>query len=147
MKKDETTGRLDEILRNVHSDRDAKSYIEEHGEEIMEETFSSRFNSYVAAEGLDISKIIRLSGINKNYVYNILNGHKHPGRDKIIALCIAAGMNAPETGRTLKISGYSPLYSKDERDIRITICINNGMNNVTDVNIYLDSHGVKPLNV
>lgn len=148
MKKEETTGRLDNILKGIRDERDADSFIEERRAGESHSSFHEYFNNYVADHSLIVSEVVKLSGINTNYVYAIINGTKaNPGRDKIIALCIACGMNLEETNRALKIAGVGILYSKNERDIRISICINNELRSVTDVNLYLEEHNVDILKV
>ena len=54
-----------------------------------------------------------------------MNGSKRPGRDKILALCIAAGLDLKETKRALESAGEAPLYSRNKRDAIILYAINN----------------------
>lgn len=141
MKNEETTSRLDDILEDVHTEKEADDYISSHTTEAGSRSFPEYLSEYAALHDLKTSDIIRRSRLNTNYVYNIINKvTQHPGRDKILALCIGAGMNRKETDRALRIAGHSPLYAKDERDVRIIICINNEMNDVLDVNLYLEKH-------
>ena len=84
-----------------------------------------------------MSEVIKKSNISRNYVYNIVNGDRNPGRDKIIALCIGAGMNYSEINRALKIAGEGVLYPKNERDARIAAAVNNGIDSVVNLNIIL----------
>jgi hypothetical protein len=59
----------------------------------------------------------------------------------VLALCIGAGMNYSQTQRALEISGLAPLYPKNERDVRIAIAINHGLDNVMEVNDILYEFG------
>ena len=80
--------------------------------------FSEYFNSLEKVRGLGKNKIIKDSGLDRTYGYQLLDltKNKHLGRDKIIALSIAAGLDMKEMRRGLEIGGYSPLYSRDRRD-------------------------------
>lgn len=99
-------------------------------------------------EGTDDGRSHHPRGVNKNYVYNILNGDKKkPGRDKILALCIGARMSYSETQRALEIGNVAPLYPKDERDVRIAVGINSGAGDVMKINLILDEYGLEPINV
>lgn len=89
-----------------------------------------------------MAEVVRQSNISRNYVYNILNGNRNPGRDKIIALCIGAGMNCGQINRALKIAKEGILYAKDERDARIMIAVNNGVKSVTELNLLLEGEGL-----
>ena len=139
--KDATTGRLDGILSEVNSVKSAEDYIKEYAGDRYE-GFSDFFQEYLEREGVRKSDVVRRCALNKNYVYQIIRGVRKPSRDKVLALCIGAGMNYTMTNRALKLSGWNPLYPKDERDVRIGICINMGNFNVTDVNLVLEEHGL-----
>lgn len=92
--------------------------------------------------------VIARAGLSEQYGYQILNGSKTTSdRDKIIGLCIAAGLDITCTNRALKLSGFSPLYSKIDRDAVIMIGINNGLCSVMDLNELLEKHGMNILNL
>lgn len=139
---EQTTSRLEGILKSVKDDETVNDYIRRytagnHG------TFAEYFNDYMVEEGLDFSEIMEKSNISRNYFYNIVNGDRNPGRDKIIALCIAAGMDYQKINRALKIAKEGVLYPKDERDARIIIAVNNGITSVTEINLILDREGLE----
>lgn len=144
--KEETTSRLMGILNDINNSVEGEKFIKEHSSKKYK-SFAEYFNSYVAKSNLLIIDVVKKSGINQNYVYQILNGKKNPSRDKIIALCIASNMSFKDTNRALEINKFSPLYPKDERDARIAICINQQIDNVTEVNMYLEENGQELLNV
>lgn len=131
------TGELEDIISNIKSERDAKDYIRKYARKKIS-TFPEYFNEYISKRNLKISQIIQKSNISRNYIYNIINGNRHPGRDKIIALCVAMGMSYSEINRALKISKHSVLYPKDERDARIIIAVNQGIDDVVKLNIILE---------
>ncbi len=144
--KEESTTHLEQVLKSVDSIKAARDMAAEHGKE--QRSFSVLFNDYLAGRGLDAAEVYRLSGINQNSVYGIVNGRtKHPGRDKLLALCIACGMSAEELNRTLRSCGVNALYPKNRRDIIIAGCINSGMRDVVKINIALDEEGLEPLDV
>lgn len=144
--KEETTGRLEDVLKNVSSRDEAEKFAESHGRDYGH--FFEYLNDYIAETRGVVNDIVRRSGISRNYVYNILNGvTKNPGRDKIIAICIAAGMDLNHLNRGLKISGHNSLYPKNTRDIYIASCVNRGMNDVTKINLELEAQGQSILDV
>ena len=141
MKRQETTDRLEGILKKVRTEKDVRSFMESHtGREY--DSFPEYFNDHIAHCGMTVPEIIERSNISRNYVYNILNGNRKPGRDKIIALGIGSGMTFDEINRGLKIAKEGILYAKDERDARIMIAVNNGVRSVTELNIMLESEGL-----
>ncbi len=144
MKAQETTARLENLLKDVKDDTAAKRYIDKYTGAGYD-TFAQYFNEYIGENNLILSEVIDRSGISKNYAYNIVNGSRNPSRDKIIALCIGAGMNVSTCNRALKIAKEGVLYPKDERDARIIIGINSGITKVIDINIVLEQAGLQGL--
>ena len=142
----ESTTRLEKALQEVESIKEAGEFAAMHS--VEGKRFYQLFNEYVAENDLDIVEIYELSGISRNYVYNITSGKtKRPGRDKLIALCVAGGMTAEELNRTLRTCGENALYPKSTRDIYISAYANNGTRSVIRLNTLLDEAGLEPLNV
>lgn len=143
---DATTSRLEELLLEEDADEKIEQLIRNNCNGQL--LFHEYFNAYVAAHKLDTTQIIKRSGVSRNYIYSILNGKRtNPGRDKVLALCIAAGMKYSEVNRGLKIARQGVLYSKIERDARIIVGINKGITDIVKLNLYLDSNGVAPLDL
>lgn len=109
---------------------------------------SDYLNQYIAAHSLVTSDVIRRSRLDRSYANQILNGtRKNPGRDKLIPICLAMGMDLEETNRALKISKAGTLYSKDKRDAVIIMCINRKIFDVLRVNELLYENGLEPLGI
>ena len=140
---EETTRKLEEQLKTISSERDAESFVEKHSGSGFA-SFYDYLNAFMEDKGIEIKDIAAGSNINPNYVYQLINGRKkNPGRDKVLAICIASGMDYRETNRALEVAGHRALYPKDERDAWIAISINNGERDVVKVNELLDSKGLK----
>ena len=139
----ETTRHLEERLKEMRGQDEVSGFITANGN--VDRSFGEYYSRYISEKGIDVPEILKRSGISRNYIYNILNGDRDPGRDKVLALCIAAGMTYMETDRALELAGERRIYPKDERDARIAIMINQGVNNVTDVNLMLDGYDLDPL--
>lgn len=139
-----TTSRLEGILKLVKDDEAVKQYVSSYTKGTYS-SFAEYLNDYVIREKLSFADIMDRSNVSRNYFYNIVNGDRNPGRDKIIALCVAAGMSYEEVNKALKIAKEGVLYPKDERDAYITVAINNGIKNVTEINLILDDAGLEAL--
>ncbi len=139
----ETTRHLEEMLKKMRGQDEVSDFLGKNGNTLS--SFGEYYSKYISEKGIDVPDIIKKSGVSRNYIYNILNGDRAPGRDKVLALCIAAGMSFMETDRALELAGERRIYPKDERDARIAIMINQGVQNVTDVNIMLDEYDLDPL--
>ena len=68
----------------------------------------------------DAATISAMAGLNKSYVGNIVRGKKNnPGRDALIAICLAMGATVEEVQYLLKYAGHAPLYVRRKRDVII----------------------------
>ncbi|MGN0702834.1 MAG: helix-turn-helix domain-containing protein [Lentihominibacter sp.] len=143
-KKDITTNKLDGMLERLNSETEAERFINRYSSR-GSGSFADYINEYIAKHNIEVNDIVSRSNISINYIYNILNGKRNPGRDKVIALCIGAGMSVREINRGLKIAKFGVLYAKDERDARIIIAVNRGISSVIDINIILEKHNLEIL--
>ena len=143
---EESTRKLEGTLSRVGKDVDARSFADEH--ESKYKFFYEYLRDYIAENKLDATEVVTKSRISKNYVYHIINGvKKNPGRDKVIALCIAAGMDVENVNRALRVGGYNALYPKNKRDVFIAECVNLGKTDITEVNLFLDEKDVALIDI
>ena len=81
--------------------------------------------------------------LDKDYATQITNGTKrNPGRDKALALCIAAGMKKDEINRAMKLLNVSPLYSRNKRDSVLLLQISKGIHKIIYINMELERLGL-----
>lgn len=139
-----TTKKLDEILSNIDNESEMKKFMDNPKVTENFNSFLEYFHSLSKVTKIPDPEMIKRSGIEKSYYYQIMKGTKTPGRDKILRLCIAAGLTLRETTRALQISKEAILYSKNRRDIIISVAINQKAS-VIDTNILLDKYGELPL--
>lgn len=79
-------------------------------------TFCRYFKACLNAHNTTLSQIPEAAGMQRTYIYQIYSGRRNPGRDKVIAISLAAGFTLDETQRLLKLSGNGILYPKNARD-------------------------------
>lgn len=115
-KKNLTT---DALLKRLHS-ADSVAKLSEYNSQLPLhsgcKTLSDYFIQYMRLHDIQESELILASQIQRNYAYQILNGTKNPGRDKVLALCLAAKMDYAETQRALALANLGKLYPRRKRD-------------------------------
>lgn len=119
-----TTGQLAEILAGINSTGEMVQYMEIPRVADSFQIFPSYFLSLPAVQGMDNGELIRRSGLEQSYYYQVIKGTRSPGRDKVLRLCLAAELNPKETTRALELSGNTVLYPRNRRDIIITVAVN-----------------------
>ena len=139
-----TTGKLAEVLATIDNTQDMEKFMEQPKVTDSFKTFPEYYRSLPRVKETADSTLIELSGIERSYYYQIMKGKRHPSRDKILRLCIGAGLTLRETTRALELSENAPLYPKSRRDIIITVAINQSTT-VIDTNLLLFEYGEKAL--
>lgn len=143
-KKKLTTDELLKILHSTHSVSELNKYTEKYSEQKDNLSLSEYFSTYLRLHDIQESDLIRSSQIQRNYAYQILNGTKNPGRDKVLALCLAAQMNYEETQRALTFADLGKLYPRRKRDSIIIFALNQKLS-VQQINELLYEENETPL--
>lgn len=84
--------------------------------EIRDVSFVDYINEILLEKDLEKSDIIRDAQIPRTYAYQIFQGSKQAGRDKILQLAIAMKLKLEETNRLLTVAHHNHLYAKQQRD-------------------------------
>ena len=137
---EKTTTELTRILKNTSNTTQLETYLDKLEEQCLPEAFRDYFFSLEAVKSLQAAELIGKSGIERPYFYQLQRGERKPGRDKALALCIAARLSLKETQRALEIAGINPLYSRNRRDAIIIFCIERRLT-MTDTNELLEQFG------
>lgn len=135
-----TTGELMQVLNHLSDQSELTDYLNELGEPLAD-SFLSYYNAFPQVQSMSKTALLQKSGLNKTTFYHIMNGNRQPGRDHILALCLAAGLTLPETQRALELTEHGILYSRNRRDAILIFCINRGIRSHMDVNELLDQFG------
>lgn len=128
--KETTALTTQELLKILHATRNT-SELQEYAENLAANSGFQSFSEYLCyillEKKITESTLIRDSQIQRTYAYQILNGSKNPGRDKVIALCLAAHMNFEETQRALTLADLGQLYPRRHRDSILIFALEQGL--------------------
>lgn len=135
----------DELLNVLKQSSSLSSFLEHEAEELREQIpLHLYLNELLTEKQQKKSDVIRRSGLDRGYVYDIFAGTKSPSRDKVLALCFAMILSGEETQSLLKSTGYPPLYVKITRDSMIFYALQNHLS-LADINSLLYEKGYLPL--
>ena len=114
----------EELLDELLSTSSIEEYLEQH--EPCSRTLAEYLQQLLAEKGLERSRVVRMANLNDTFGYQIFQGTRHPGRDKVLQIAFAMALTLRETNRALTAAGASELYCKDRRDAIIIFCIDRG---------------------
>lgn len=144
MKEEERTTKLSQSLDLVPMDAQSyRRFQEEQKHSNTYTTLKAYLDDYLADHSnLTIPDIILNTNLNKSIVYKIFDGSRpHPDKYRLLAICIAMGMNKRQVIRALRLGDCATLNPKDSIDQTIVICINSKCSSVQQVRQFLaDNH-------
>lgn len=139
-----TTDELEKMLCSMHSESTLLSFSEELSHSGKALSFSEYLLLKMRERELSPARLWSLALIQRNYGYQILNGMKAPGRDKVIALCLALSLSFEETQRALTLANTGALYARRIRDSILIFALQKNLS-VLDTNILLSEYSEEPL--
>ncbi|MDE7360523.1 MAG: helix-turn-helix domain-containing protein [Oscillospiraceae bacterium] len=116
----------DELLNEIKQTHEIEKFIKNNSGEFTDKPLHEMLNEIIADRKLKKSEVIKGSGLNRVYAYQILSGKKMPSRDKLIAFCFGLQLDVDETNSLLKSAGLPVLYARNKRDSIIIYAINSG---------------------
>ncbi|MBN2557797.1 MAG: helix-turn-helix domain-containing protein [Clostridia bacterium] len=133
-----------QMLEQLMAKKKLEEFLEDNKGNFINIELSQYLLKLIHDKGSTPPKVIRAAGIEKSYLYQILNGKRQPGRDKLLRIAFSLGLDIIETDRLLKIANKGILYTRDIRDASIIFCLNNKYS-LDKSQQLLDSLGLEPL--
>lgn len=134
----------DSMNNELKAATDIDKYLNRNEKNMINCTLSDYLNTLLYEKEISLPDVIRVSQLDRGYVYQIFSGRKTPSRDKLIAIAFGLGLSDEETQKMLKISGNRELYVKDKRDSIILYCLQR-KKNLSDTNDLLYDYNFEAL--
>lgn len=147
MKVESTSTLLHDLERVNMTPESFARYERKHPIAHEFESLAEYLTSFMARDPeLTLTQIYVKSNISRSYGDQILSGRReHPGKYKLIPLCLAMGMNRKEINRALRLAGRAELDPRNRRDCVLIICANEGIDSIIDINELLMSYDLNPI--
>lgn len=111
---------------NLQNAADIEEFLTENQEYMLTQSLPEHLMVLLRQKKRKRADVVRESGLEKAYVYQIFSGEKKPSRDKLIAIAFGLHLGSEETQRMLKLGGCSELYARVARDAVILFAIQRG---------------------
>ncbi len=115
----------EELLESLLKASSPEAYLSDQSATV-DRTLTDYLDQLRAEKNLKRAQIIRASGLNGTFVYDVFKGKSRLGRDNAIMLALGMGCTLRETQRLLRLDGVSELWPKVRRDAIIIWCIERG---------------------
>lgn len=144
MMKDKGTGDLLRALGAARREDQLRSLLDCVPARDQGLSFGDYYRSRPGVRGRTSAELIRRSGLDRSYYYQILRGSRKPGRSKVLAMALAGRLTVEETQRALRLAGCAGLYARVRRDLILLFCLERGYDAVR-ADILLADYGEMPL--
>lgn len=119
---------------------DIKVYCQNNAAEFIEPSLPDYLNELLVRKNKSKADVIKASGLQNIYAYQIFTGMKRPHRDKVLALAFGFRLSLDEVQDLLKKTEYKPLYVRIKRDAYIIHCLNEHYS-IDETNAFLERQG------
>ena len=123
MQENKSTEYLQSELKHASS---LEKFIRENENNFKAKSIPEYLNDMLIKYDMEKSDVVRRSGLSGTYAYQIFDGKKSAGREKLIQLAFGFPLNLEETQRLLRFGGHSELYVKKKREAYLMYALENG---------------------
>ena len=141
MQTEKNTKYLESELKQA---KNLQEFFKGNGKELQAKSVPEYLNDMLIKYDVEKSDVVRRSGLSGTYAYQIFDGKKSAGREKLIQLAFGFPLNLEETQRLLRFGGHSELYVKKKREAFLMYALEKGYN-VNQVNELLYENAEKTL--
>lgn len=123
MQENKSTEYLQSELKHASS---LEKFIQENENNFKAKSIPEYLNDMLIKYDMEKSDVVRRSGLSGTYAYQIFDGKKSAGREKLIQLAFGFPLNLEETQRLLRFGGHNELYVKKKREAYIMYALEKG---------------------
>lgn len=117
----------EKLLESLQAGASITSFVEHNAEVFLSISLHEYLGALIKGKGVTKAWLIRESGINTRYFFNIMSGKKHPERDYVIRILLALKLSLRDTQWLLKATHYPQLYVRNKRDSVIIYALEHGL--------------------
>ena len=98
------------------SQRNLEGFLKANENELCTKSVSEFLNEMLIRYNTEKNEVIRRAEMAGTYGYQIFDGSKKAGRDKLLQLAFGFPLTKDETDYVLRCAGYAALYVRNSRD-------------------------------
>ena len=120
---EKNTELLQSELKNA---KNPAEFFEKNIQVLKGKTVQEFLTELLIKHDVEKNDVVVKSGLTGTYPYQIFDGKKTAGRDKLIQLAFGFPLSLEETQRLLKYGGHNELYVKVKRDAYVMFALEKG---------------------
>ncbi len=141
---DDVEKSTEQLLNELSKAEDVFEFARENQMELESYSLTGLLEDLLVKYGKQKKDVIRDSGLDTTYGYQIFDGRKNPRRDKLLQLAFGFPLTVDEANRVFRAAGVSDLYVRCKRDTICMYCLQQKMT-VDECNALLYQAGEETL--
>lgn len=113
------------LLNELKNAKTFVGFTDKNPDVFCDESIADCLQRLCFERNAELAQVIRRSGIDRTYGYQLFNGRRSPSRDKLIQLAFGFPLTLSELQMLLRMAGKSQLYPRIRRDAAIIYGLNN----------------------
>ena len=113
------------LLNELKNAKSFVGFVDKNTDAFSDVSISDYLQRLCFERNVELAQVIRRSGIDRTYGYQLFNGRRTPSRDKLIQLGFGFPLMFSELQMLLRMAGKSQLYPRIRRDAAIIYGLNN----------------------
>ncbi len=104
------------LLERLRAGQSITEFFQENRNDICEFPLDECLKEYILQKHVSNAKLIRESGMNRRYFYDILSGKRRPDENYVLRLLLALHASIEDVQWLLRCARYPLLYVRNRRD-------------------------------
>lgn len=132
------------LLERLRAGQSITEFFLENQDAIYDFPLNECLKEYILQKHVPHARLIRESGINRRYFYDILSGKRRPDQNYVLRLLLALHAPVADVQWLLRCARYPMLYVRNRRDAVILYAIEHAQS-VKDCNRMLEQIELEPV--
>lgn len=142
--KNREISKTNKLNKKLKDDISLTEFFEQNAKEFLNVPLNRYIKALIDKKGYTRAKMVRESGINRRYFYDILSGKRNATRNYVLRILLVLETPLKNAQWLLRATGYAQLYARDQRDSVIIYCVNH-QSSVKDCNTMLEKINCEPI--
>ncbi len=137
--------KTENLMDELRDSSNVYSYISKYNTDFPNISFIDFIALVIEKKHLKKSQVVKATGLQRNYAYQLMSGKKNPSRDKVLTFAFGLCLDLEDTQKFLRVAQFNLLYPKQKRDSIIIYALCNSYT-LDQTNFLLDENKEEPIN-
>lgn len=114
------------LMRLLRENANFDEFLARGGDAVNNPTLPVCLIRYLSEADMSVAQVAEASMLSQSFAYQVFSGIRKPGRNALISVALALGLDVESTQRLLVVAQKGELYPRVRRDAAILFAIEHG---------------------